>query len=294
MTSAVDQDPGLRERIARLPQDQRARLLRRLREQPPAPGAEGPWFVRHAAVEAPAVRLFCFPYAGGGASVFRSWGAGLPAGVDLWAAQPPGRESRVGEPALRRLPPLVDALYEAVLPLLDRPYAFFGHSMGALVAFELARRLRAGGAPAPGLLLLGAFRAPHLPNPNIKIYHMPDEVLKTVLRKEGTPRQVLDDDELMRALLPTLRADFELCDTYRHAGEAPLPVPMTVFGGDQDVRVSRTDLEGWAPHTDRPFRLVMLPGSHFFIHGSHDLLLAEVSRILGTAFPTGGGGEWHD
>jgi medium-chain acyl-[acyl-carrier-protein] hydrolase len=289
MTSALDEDTVLHERIARLPQDKRARLLQRLRSQPPTALAEDPWFVRYSSADAPAVRLFCFPYAGGGSSVFRSWSEGLPVGVDLWAAQLPGRESRVGEPALRRMGPLVEALYEAIKPRLDIPYVFFGHSMGSLVAFELARRLRRVGAPEPSQLFLGAFRAPQLPNPNIKIYHMPDEVLKTVLRKEGTPRQVLENEELMRALLPTLRADFELCDTYQYADETPLTMPLSVFGGDQDVRVSRSDLELWRPQADGPFRLVMLPGSHFFIHGSQDLLLAELSRILGTAFLTGEG-----
>ncbi|MFF7790881.1 alpha/beta fold hydrolase [Streptomyces sp. NPDC007991] len=283
MTAAPGEGGALRDRVARLPDDKRARLLRQLRGRPNAPQDEGSWFVRYSAADAPVVRLFCFPYAGGGGSVFRTWSEGLPAGVELWAAQLPGRESRVGEPALRQLDPLVESLYEAVLPRLDLPYAFFGHSMGALVAFELTRRLRLAGAPQPSRLLLAAFRAPQLPNPNIRIHHMPDEVLKTVLRKEGTPPEVLDNRELMRALLPMLRADFELCDTYRYRDELPLPMPLSVFGGDQDVRVSRSDLDMWRSQAGGPFRLVMLPGSHFFLHSSQDLLLAELSRELGAA-----------
>ncbi|MCM2389890.1 thioesterase II family protein [Streptomyces albipurpureus] len=282
------------ERIARLPQDKRARLVQRLRSQTEDGHGVDRWFVRYSAVDRPAVRLFCFPYAGGGGSAFRGWSEGLPAGVDVWAAQLPGRESRVTEPALRRLDPLIETLHEAILPKLDLPYAFFGHSMGALVAFELTRRLRRAGAPLPSRLLLGAFRAPQLPNPHIRIHHLPDEVLKTVLGKEGTPRQVLESEELMRALLPTLRADLEICDTYRYREEPPLTMPMSVFGGHQDVRVSRGDLDMWRTQANGPFRLVMLPSSHFFLHSSQDLLLAELSRELGSAPRPAEGERRHD
>ncbi|GLF93018.1 thioesterase II family protein [Streptomyces yaizuensis] len=294
MTSVLGEGARPHERIARLPDDQRARLVRRLRGRTDGAGDTDRWFVRHPSTEAPRLRLFCFPYAGGGGSAFREWSGCLPAGVELWAAQLPGRESRVAEPALRRMDPLVEALYEAVLPRLELPYAFFGHSMGALVAFELTRLLRRRGAPLPTRLLLGAFRAPQLPNPHIRIHHLPDEVLKTVLRKEGTPRQVLESDELMRALLPTLRADLELCDTYQHREEQPLAVPLSVFGGHQDVRVGRGDLDSWRTQTAKTFRLVMLPGSHFFLHSSQDLLLAELSRELGPTPRTTEGEGRHD
>jgi surfactin synthase thioesterase subunit len=166
--------------------------------------------------------------------------------------------------------------------------------MGALVAFELARRLRETGAPEPAHLFLAAFRAPQLANPNIKIYHLPDEVLKTVLLKEGTPQQVLENDELMRALLPTLRADFELCDTYRYADESPLRMPLSVFGGHQDVRVGRSDLEPWRDQAAGPFRLAMLPGSHFFLHSAQDLLLTELVSDLRAAALIKEGEEVHD
>ncbi|MER7756988.1 alpha/beta fold hydrolase [Kitasatospora sp. NPDC097643] len=287
-----------RDRIARLPEDQRARLVQLLRDRPARDGDMAPdpdrWFVRYSAAEASALRLYCFPYAGGGASTFRGWAEALPAGVDVRAVQLPGRESRVGEPALRRLDDLVDALEQAVRAEPEMPYAFFGHSMGALLAFELTRRLRRTGAPLPARLLLSAFRAPQLPSPHIRIHHLPDEVLKTVLRKEGTPAQVLDSEELMGALLPTLRADLEVCDTYRYREEPPLAVPMTLFGGHQDVRVSRSDLERWRSQAAGPFRLVMLPGSHFFLHSSPDLLLAELSRELRPALRTQEGDGRHD
>lgn len=286
MTSVLGEGALPRERIARLPQEKRARLVQQLRGRPSGNQGTDRWFVRYSSVDDPALRLFCFPYAGGGASAFRGWSQGLPAGVDTWAAQLPGRESRVGEPALRRLDSLIEALYQAIRSRLDVPYAFYGHSMGALVAFELTRRLRRAGAPLPSRLLLGAFRAPQLANPHIRIHHLPDEVLKTVLRKEGTPQQVLDNEELMRALLPMLRADLEVCDTYEYGEERPLAMPISVFGGHQDVRVSPGDLDMWRTHAEGPFRLVMLPGPHFFLHSSQDLLLTQLSRELWPAPPT--------
>lgn len=279
MTGQTATEQHLRARLAHLPPEHRAQLAERLRRgrarERPAPD----WFVRRGSTD-PALRLFCFSYAGGGATVFRSWNDHLPGSVEVCSIQLPGREHRVGELSYRRLRPLVTDLQAAIVPLLDRPFALFGHSMGALIAFELARQLRRTGLPQPEHLFLGAFRAPQLPNPNIRIYRLPDEVLKTVLAKEGTPPDVLDSDELMRALLPMLRADFELCDTYEYAAEAPLPVPMSIFGGLHDVRVGRADLEQWNVQADGEFSLSMLPGSHFFIHGSRDLLLARLTAKL--------------
>lgn len=271
-------------RIADLDPDRRARLLQRLRAtRGPAPKS-APWFVRARGVDRDR-RLFCFPYAGGGASVYRGWAAGLVE-AEVCAVQLPGRESRVTEPAHRRLDGLITDLQEAILPLLDRPFAFFGHSMGALVAFELTRRLRRDHQPMPDQLMLAAFRAPHLPNPNIRIHHLPDEVLKTVLRTEGTPAEVLDNAELMSALLPTLRADFELCDTYDFRPEPPLPMPVSVFGGRSDVRVGLPDLEEWRAHAGAGFELRMFAGSHFFLHTAQPQLVAAIRSSITEGTPS--------
>lgn len=272
----------LQARISQLDPSRRGQLLSALRSDHRGPRATSGWFLRPKRARDPKLRLFCFPYAGGGASIFRGWPSALLDGVEIVAVQLPGREARVAEPAYRSMGELLPALVEAVTPLTDVPFAFFGHSMGALTAFELTRALREDGHPLPERLLLSAFRAPQLPNPNIRIYHLPDEVLKTVLLKEGTPAEVLRNDELMRALLPTLRADFELCDTYEYQEQAPLQLPMHIFGGHHDVRVAREDLQEWSHLTQGPFDLTMLPGSHFFIHGSQDLLTAAINDRLST------------
>lgn len=266
------------ERIAALPPQQQATLLRRLNKQQAARSAREAIVVRPRPTPDAELRLFCFPYAGGGASIFRTWPDGLPEQVEVCAVQLPGREARIGEPAYRRMSPLVADLAEAITPYLDRPFAFFGHSMGALVAFELARELRRTSRPEPVRLSLAAFRAPQLPNPNIRIHHLPDEVFKVVLRGEGVPEEVLGNDELMAALLPTLRADFEVCDSYEYAEQSPLACPVSIFGGLEDLRVAPDSLEGWRAHTDATSSLSTYAGSHFFLHSAQEELLADVTR----------------
>lgn len=276
-------------RIAALPSEKQAALLQQLKQkakqqvkaQPASPTTSDRWIVRYRPNEHASLRLFCFSYAGGGASVYRSWVDAFSEDVEICCIQLPGRENRIGEPAYTRMAPLMEALIDVILPYLDRPFAFFGYSMGALVCFELARELRGSANKQPVHMGLAAFRAPHLPNPNIKIYHLPDEVFKVVLRADGIPEQILQNEELMRAMLPTLRADFELCDTYQFREEPPLACPFSLFGGQEDVRVAMVDLEAWRLHSSVPSTLLTLPGSHFFLHSSPDLLLSAFTRDLG-------------
>src|SRR5207249_7884779 len=147
-------------------------------------------------------------------------------------------------------------------------------------SFELARQLRRTHDKHPVRLCLAAYRAPQLPNPNIKIYHLPSEVFKVVLRADGIPEKILQNEELMQAMLPTLRADFELCDSYRYTEEPPLECPFSIFGGLEDVRVGAADLEAWRIHSSVPSNFSMLPGSHFFLHSAQDLLLAAIAQDL--------------
>jgi medium-chain acyl-[acyl-carrier-protein] hydrolase len=271
------------ERFAALSPGKQAMLLQRLKQKIKQPVVNSPvdkWVVRYRQNANARLRLFCFPYAGGGAALFRSWPDFLPSDVEVCGIQFPGREHRLGEPAYTRIAPLIQELADAISPYLDRPFAFYGHSMGALVSFELARRLRSVQNRQPVCLYLAAYRAPQLSNPNIKIYHLPSEVFKVVLRADGISEAILQNEELMQAMLPTLRADFELCDTYEYKEEPPLICPFSLFGGLEDVRVGEADLKAWLVHSSAACHLSMLPGSHFFLHSAQDLLLTEISQDL--------------
>ncbi len=275
-------------RIAALSEEQRIALLQHLRQRTTqvethtemcVPSAD-PWVLRYRPNDQARLRLFCFPYAGGRASIFRPWLDNLPEEVELCSIQLPGREERLGDPPYKRLVPLVRDLSEALAPYLDRPFAFYGHSMGALVSFEVARLLRRSYNRHPIAMHLAAFRAPQLPNPNIRIYHLPTEVFKVVLRADGISETILQSEELMQLMLPTLRADYEVCDTYEYHEEPPLACPFYLYGGLEDVRVREADLAGWPMHTSGPWHLSLLPGSHLFLHGAQDQLLAEICSSL--------------
>jgi len=227
------------------------------------------------------LRLFCFPYAGGGAVIYRTWPAGLPKEIEVCAAQLPGRGNRHAEPLYDRLEPLVEALVPAILPHLDKPFAFFGHSMGALISFELARRLRSLHRVEPLRLFISGRSAPQTPKPERRTYDLPErEFVEELRRLNGTPQQLLEEPEVLQIALPMLRADFAICQTYQFLPGPPLSCPLTVFGGLQDQEMGRAGLEAWRDQTTGPFALRMLPGDHFFLHTSQTLLLQWISQGL--------------
>jgi medium-chain acyl-[acyl-carrier-protein] hydrolase len=225
------------------------------------------------------LRLFCFPYAGGGALVFRNWSDGLPADVEVCPVQLPGRGTRLMEHPFTQLPPLVAALAQALSPLLDKPFAFFGHSLGALVSFELARQLRRQYGVHPVRLFVSAGRAPQIPHRGPPIHILPEkEFLAELRRLNGTPSELLDHKELMVIMLPLLRADFAVYETYVYSSEPPLNCPISAFGGLQDRKVNNSDLEAWRAQTNISFSLRMFPGDHFFL--KQPLLLRVLSQEL--------------
>jgi medium-chain acyl-[acyl-carrier-protein] hydrolase len=227
------------------------------------------------------LRLFCFPYAGTGASIFRTWPDGLPADVEVCPVQLPGRGTRLMETPFTQLSPLVEALAQALIPLLDKPFAFFGHSLGALVGFELARQLRRQSGVQPVRLFVSADRAPQLPQRDRPIHALPErEFLDELRRLNGIPGKVLEEIELMQIMLPVLRADFAVYETYVYSTEPPLSFPISTFGGLQDRRVSRGDLEAWRDQTSASFSLRMFPGDHFFWNTTQPLLLQALSQEL--------------
>jgi len=227
------------------------------------------------------IRLFCLPYAGGGTSIFRSWSKELPSFVDVCPIQLPGRETRLDEPAAVRMEPLADAMTRAILPYLDKPFAFFGHSMGALINYEVARRLRAGNGLEPVHLFASAHGGPHIPEQDRHVYRLSDaEFLNHLRTLNGTPQQVLDCPQLMEILLPTLKADFELLGTYEYTPAAPFRCPITVFGGSHDESVTADQLAGWESHTTGKVSVRFLPGDHFYLLSHKSLLLRMISEEL--------------
>lgn len=247
-----------------------------------AQGTDTKWIAYRRLRPSARMRLFCFHYAGGAASVYRTWQESLPADVEVCAVQLPGRESRLREPRLTRVAPILEELQEALPPFFDLPFAFFGHSMGAILAFELTLALRRAGGPLPQHLMLSGRRAPHRPDPDPDIHALPEEEFKQELRGlNGTPEEVLAHPELMELLIPVLRADFAVCETYEHASQEPLQVPVSAFGGIGDHKVSREDLEGWQRYTKGEFRLRMFQGDHFYLSGpARGDLLRSVAREL--------------
>ncbi len=228
-----------------------------------------------------ALRLFCFPYAGGAASVFRKWADALPPTVEVCPVQLPGRDRRWREPPYTNLRLLIEAIAGEFRDYWQKPFAFFGHSMGAIVSFELARRVRAEHGFEPVHLFVSGRRAPQLKGNESVTYNLPRGAFIEELRRlNGTPAEVLEQPELMELMLPVLRADFEVVQTYLYATEPPFTCPLTAFGGLQDIEASREELEAWREQTTGAYSLRMLAGDHFFLNQAQPLLLEMLSQQL--------------
>jgi len=242
-----------------------------------------PWITRPIPRPQAELSLFCIPYAGGSAQTFRTWAAALPPNIEVCAVELPGRGSRWREQPLTELKTLVAALAPALLQACNcRPFACFGHSLGGLISFELARHLRRAYGRTPAHLLISACRAPHLLDSEPPIHALPEpEFLAKIRSFNGTPAAVLENAELMELLLPVLRADFTLIETYTCEAEPPLACPLTVFGGLADPKVDCSVLEAWRVQTRAEFSLQLFPGDHFFLHTAQAELLPVVTDRLG-------------
>ncbi len=242
------------------------------------------WLARRPR-RADAMPLFCFPAAGSTAAVFRSWPEQLAAGVEICPVQLPGRANRREEPPVGDLDALVVALEPALREHLARPFALFGHSTGALVAFALALHIRDTHGTEPVRLCVAGFRAPHVPPRDSTPRHrLSDADLVDVLRQlGGTPPEVLDDAELMELLLPAVRADFQLSETWDAPSDVQLDCPFSVFGAAEDPHVSAEELQGWREHTRGPVTPRMVHGRHHFLEEARDELLSALSEDLGGA-----------
>lgn len=240
-----------------------------------------PWLARSRLNGGGRLRLFCFPYSGAGASVYYPWLTAFPAPVDVCPVQLPGRETRLSEAPFTELEPLVEAAGEALLPYLDRPFACFGHSLGALLSFELARYWDRHYGVRPIHLFVSAHPAPHVPETEPPIHALPDPVFVEKLRElNGMAEEILAHTELLQLLIPILRADFGICETYRYSDDTPLECPISAFGGIQDPYMGQADLEAWRVHTRAGFSVRMFPGDHFYLRDQGARVVEAIVREL--------------
>lgn len=241
-------------------------------------------FVRLVPRLAPAWRLICVPYAGAGVAAYHAFARLLPPQVELWAVRLPAREARLTEPPMTDIRVVVDSLVAELgqAEAITVPFALFGHSMGALVCFELARTLRMRGMPVPDHLFVSGRRAPCLPDDLPAIHRMgAAEFVTAVRRLGGFPQELLAEKDLINLVLPALRGDFAVCETYRHVLEDPLACPISAFGGRADPITTPAQLDAWREETSGLFALRLYNGDHFFIHGHHRQILDAVVRDLG-------------
>lgn len=239
------------------------------------------WFQVARPVTNHRIRLFCFSYAGGNASTYRDWHTRLPKDVEVCSVQLPGRGNRFKEKAFTDLDTLLNSLIPEIEPFTSTPYAFFGHSMGAQVAFELARKLRDKGCPQPKCLIVSGRRAPQRQKKAKPIYSLPEtEFREEIRRLNGTPEEALNNPELMDLVSPILRADFQLIETWIYQPSDPIDVPVMALGGVKDNQVSMDDLEDWSKVTKGPFCLELFSGDHFFINQVTDSLLTTVNHAI--------------
>jgi medium-chain acyl-[acyl-carrier-protein] hydrolase len=237
------------------------------------------WLVCQPAQIRPGLRLFCLPHAGGGSIAFHSWRTKLPPFVQVCSVLPPGREKRLEEPPHTRIEPLVEALTQELAPWLDVPFVVFGHSMGALLAFEWIRNLRRNDLPMPKWIFLSGRPAPDTKVDSSPLRSLPDrEFLEELkLRYRGMSQDFLQDPDLTQLFLPVLRADIAIVENYQFHSEAPLNCPMTVFGGVEDATASYDQLFAWKKQTQKSFRLQLFPGGHFY---PQDSMLKSISNTL--------------
>ena len=231
----------------------------------------------------PYVRLFCFPYAGAGASRFSGWADSLPSWIQIAAIQLPGREDRWSEPSVASMAPIVEALSREIPRFLDLPIAIFGHSLGGLLGFEFGRLLERQFRLSPLQLVVSAVEAPSArPSRHPILHRMPDQdFLNEIIKLDGVPREVQANDELLALMLPVLRADVTMYETYRLSFQPPLSCPILVIGAEGDTRVSPASLSEWRRHTRNRCELYRFPGNHFYLHPHRDSLLGLIASRLG-------------
>ncbi len=227
------------------------------------------------------ISLFCFHYGGGSASAYKKWAKDIIDQVDLVAIQLPGRENRFREPLLKNVSQVTNELYKNFDSYIHKPFIFFGHSIGALIAFEFARLLRKKDISEPKHLIVSAAKAPQLPLKRSIIHNLPDsKFVEEICKYNGIPNNILEDQGLASIFLPIIRADFSISETYQYATEEVLSFPITALGGLNDASLEQADLLEWSKQTSSFFEYNLLPGDHFFIRSSYQQVITIMNNIL--------------
>lgn len=247
----------------------------------PAVNSVGRWLRRPRPVANPRLRLVCLPHAGGTAGAFYGWTASLPPDMELVAVQYPGRQDRLAEPGLRDMGELADSVAQALLPLLDRPVALFGHSMGAVLAYEVTLRLETLYRARARQLFVSGHASPTRPRDGRDL-HLRDDaaMLAGLLELGGMDEAVPADPELLALLMPSFRADLRLIETYRPRGAWPVTVPVTAYTGDADPGVPVPDVAAWADLTASEFDVRVFPGGHFYLVDQEAEVVSDISERL--------------
>ncbi|GAA0421377.1 alpha/beta fold hydrolase [Streptomyces luteireticuli] len=240
----------------------------------------GLWIRRFQPRPDAGVRLVCLPHAGGSASFFFPMAKAMPEGVDVLSVQYPGRQDRRSEPLIDNIPDLADQVYAALLPWTDRPLAFFGHSMGATLAFEVARRLEREKDIVLTALFASARRAPSVVRAENVHERDDDGIVREMQRLSGTDAQLLGDEEILRMILPAIRADYRAAETYRYEPGPALRCPVVGLAGDADPKVGVDDVAAWGRHTEGSFDLGVYAGGHFYLTQHQGAVVGEVARRL--------------
>lgn len=228
------------------------------------------------------IRLICFPHAGGGASAFRTWQKALPASIEVMGVILPGREKRFQEAPVPSVEALVPALADAIARLSDRKIALFGHSLGGIIAFEVARRLFERHNIQPAHLIIAAAPAPEFFPPADQFHHIKDDAtfIQALSALGGMQRDILEAQELLNMLLPVIRADIEAFETYSCINPIKMPWPVSVLGGQDDGTIKPEELSGWQSHAGGSFSLEYFPGDHFFVQSAEGVLLSRLAELL--------------
>jgi medium-chain acyl-[acyl-carrier-protein] hydrolase len=227
------------------------------------------------------LRLICLPYAGGNAAIYHQWSNKIINDIELISLQPPGRSYRLQETPFNDMEKLIDDLMQVLPSILDKPYVIFGHSLGSRIGFELIHRCQSLGLRLPDHFIASGSRGPQVPCLEEQSYHLPDDQFILKLKEmDGTPEELLNSKELMALLLPMIKADFQIAETYRFSGNLLLDIPISVFGGTDDDKVNYQNLEAWQQYFSQPTNITLFSGGHFFINSHQTEVVDLVNTVL--------------